>query len=86
MTWIKVTDVGAVLTDAVMAPDARSREQRDREEFFAQLSRYMNGLYRYAQHMLRYYQALGDLPPGQIDVSRSRMCAGPRCSYSGASG
>jgi RNA polymerase sigma factor (sigma-70 family) len=50
-----------------MAPDARSREQRDREEFFAQLSRYMDGLYRYARHLLRYYQALGDLPPGQID-------------------
>jgi RNA polymerase sigma factor (sigma-70 family) len=66
--WIKVTDVAPVPTGAVMAPDARSREQRDREEFFAQLSRYMNGLYRYARHVLRYYQALGDLPPGQIDV------------------
>jgi RNA polymerase sigma factor (sigma-70 family) len=51
-----------------MALDARSREQRDREEFFAQLNRYMNGLYRYARHLLRYYEALGDLPPGQIDV------------------
>jgi RNA polymerase sigma factor (sigma-70 family) len=51
-----------------MANDARSREQRDREAFFAQLSRHMDGLYRYAQHLLRYYQALGDLPAGQIDV------------------
>jgi RNA polymerase sigma factor (sigma-70 family) len=51
-----------------MAHDVQSREQRDREVFFANLSRYMNGLYQYAQHLLRYYQALGDLPPGQIDV------------------
>jgi RNA polymerase sigma factor (sigma-70 family) len=51
-----------------MDTDARSREQREREELFAQLSRYMSGLYRYAHHLLRYYQTLGDLPPGQIDV------------------
>ena len=51
-----------------MATETRSREQRDREAFFAQLSRHLNGLYRYAQHLLRYYQALGDLPAGQIDV------------------
>jgi RNA polymerase sigma factor (sigma-70 family) len=51
-----------------MANDAPSREQRDRETFFAQLSRYLNGLYRYAQHLLRYYEALGDLPPGQLDA------------------
>jgi RNA polymerase sigma factor (sigma-70 family) len=51
-----------------MASDARSAVQRDREAFFAQLSRYMNGLYRYARHLLRYYQDLGNLPPGQIDV------------------
>ena len=51
-----------------MASHTRSPEQRDREVFFARLSRYMNGLYRYARHLLRYYQQLGDLPPGQIDV------------------
>jgi RNA polymerase sigma factor (sigma-70 family) len=51
-----------------MPRDARSVEQRDREAFFAQLSRYIDGLYRYARHLLRYHQDLGDLPPGQIDV------------------
>jgi RNA polymerase sigma factor (sigma-70 family) len=51
-----------------MPSDARSAEQREREAFFAQLSRYTNGLYRYARHLLRYYQDLGDLPPGQIEV------------------
>ncbi|MDB6092412.1 MAG: hypothetical protein JWN85_5196 [Gammaproteobacteria bacterium] len=50
-----------------MANDAPSRHQRDREVFFAQLSRYLPGLYRYAQHLLRDYEELGDLPPGQID-------------------
>jgi RNA polymerase sigma factor (sigma-70 family) len=51
-----------------MAHGARSHEQRDREAFTAQLSRHMSGLYRYAQHLLRYYQELGDLPPGQLEV------------------
>jgi RNA polymerase sigma factor (sigma-70 family) len=65
---IKATGVVPVPTQGVMAQDARSREQRDREAFFAQLSRHMSGLYQYAQHLLRYYQELGDLPRGQIDV------------------
>jgi RNA polymerase sigma factor (sigma-70 family) len=51
-----------------MTRSSRSREQRDREAFFAQLSRHLSGLYRYAQHLLRYHEALGDLPPGQITV------------------
>jgi RNA polymerase sigma factor (sigma-70 family) len=51
-----------------MPNKATSREQQGREAFFAQLSRYMSGLYRYAQHLLNYYQALGDLPPGHLDV------------------
>ncbi len=51
-----------------MATPAQPREQRDREAFLGQLSRYLPGLYRYAHHLLRHYEALGDLPPGQIDV------------------
>jgi RNA polymerase sigma factor (sigma-70 family) len=68
LTRIKATGVVPVSTGGPMANDAPSREQRDREAFFAQLSRYMSGLYRYAQHLLRYYQTLGDLPAGQIDT------------------
>ncbi len=68
LTSLKVLREGSVSTGETMALDARSHEQRDREVFLAHLSRYLNGLYRYASHLLRYYEALGDLPPGQIDV------------------
>jgi RNA polymerase sigma factor (sigma-70 family) len=68
LTGIKATGEEVAFASGTMASDARSAKQRDREAFFAQLSRYMNGLYRYARHLLRYYQDLGDLPPGQIEV------------------
>ena len=34
----------------------------------AQLGAYIDGLYRYAQHLLQYYEALGDLPAGHLSV------------------
>jgi RNA polymerase sigma factor (sigma-70 family) len=51
-----------------MSEESTSREQQNRQAFFAQVSRYMRGLYRYAQHLLNYYRALGDLPPNHLDV------------------
>ncbi|MET0658790.1 MAG: sigma-70 family RNA polymerase sigma factor [Steroidobacteraceae bacterium] len=51
-----------------MNTPTQSRGQREREALFAQLGRYMNGLYRYARHLLRYYEAQEGLPRGQIEV------------------
>lgn len=51
-----------------MSDEAISREQQNRQALFAQFSRHMRGLYRYAQHLLNYYRATGDLPPGHPDV------------------
>ena len=53
---------------AKRANQMQSRDQRDRQAFFAQVGRHLNSLYRYAQHLLSYYEALGDLPAGQIEV------------------
>lgn len=53
---------------AKRANEIQSRDQRDRQAFFAQVGRHLNGLYRYVPHLLRYYEALGDLPAGQIEV------------------
>lgn len=68
LTGIKATGEVLVFASGTMANATRSAVQREREAFFAQISRYMNGLYRYARHLLNYYQDLGDLPPGQIEV------------------
>lgn len=51
-----------------MNTPTQSRGQREREALFAQLGRYMKGLYRYARHLLCYYEAQEELPRGQIDV------------------
>ncbi len=65
---IKVTHPGPDSTGRTMADSARSREQLGREAFFLQLIRHLKGLHRYAQHLLRSYEALGDLPPGHLSV------------------
>jgi RNA polymerase sigma factor (sigma-70 family) len=48
--------------------EMQPRDQRDRQAFFAQVGRHLNSLYRYAPHLLKFYEALGDLPAGQIEV------------------
>jgi RNA polymerase sigma factor (sigma-70 family) len=51
-----------------MKREASSREQRRREAIFALIGRHLAGLYRYARHLLKYYEATGDLPPGSLNV------------------
>jgi RNA polymerase sigma factor (sigma-70 family) len=48
-----------------MAP-AASAKQRQRELFFSLMSRYLNNVYHVVRHEIGYFEALGDLRPGEL--------------------
>lgn len=68
LTSINACGALSVFDDGTMNTPTQPCGQRHREALFAQLGRYMNGLYRYARHLLRYYEAQEGLRQNQIDV------------------
>ncbi|HWN54240.1 MAG TPA: hypothetical protein VNP91_03950 [Methylomirabilota bacterium] len=45
---------------------ATSSSQRHRELFFALMSRYLSNVYHVVRHEIRYFEAVGDLLPGEL--------------------
>jgi RNA polymerase sigma factor (sigma-70 family) len=45
---------------------AASSPQRHRELFFALMSRYLSNVYHVVRHEIRYFEAVGDLRPGDL--------------------
>jgi RNA polymerase sigma factor (sigma-70 family) len=43
-----------------------SAPERNRQAFFALVSRHLKGLYHFVRHELRYLEAVGDLAPGTV--------------------
>ena len=51
-----------------MDRDAAPREQRHREMFFSLIGQHVKNLYHFVRHQLRYFEAVGDLMPGELTV------------------
>src|ERR1700730_10691249 len=45
---------------------AVSAKQRQRELFFSLMGRYLNNVYHVVRHEIGYFEALGDLRPGEL--------------------
>jgi hypothetical protein len=51
-----------------MRTHAAPSHQRTREAYFALISRQLPGLYEFVRHQLAYFEAIGDLVPGELTV------------------